>query len=491
MTSPSVPAAAVRRSRPPASGVGRLAFGAVLVAVGLLVVNAAVLYAVLDRVDGWIFGVQVILTLLLLVAVLLHIRQLARDRRRFALSTILADLASEPSGVEATAHAALTALIANDVATVGLVALADDDSEEEMRPIAVDGYPSSWLVTATPRALPGRHAPVETGRDQDNHPWVAAARPSVGGSAYVARVPLHSAGQAIGLLLLVGTTQRALRDETLLDRLGTQLATALDHAAMYEAAYEREQQLEALEQRRREFIGALAHEVRTPLTSIQAFADLLQLQPAPMDETAEQLVTSLNQGVQRLNMLVNDLLDLGQSEAAGFTVNPAPVELPPLLAEVETLLRPAFLLREQSLSMEIGEGATTVEADRERLEQVLLNLLSNAHRYTPQGGSISVRTLAVEGQVRIEVDDSGEGIAEPLRERIFDPYYRVDRTDGTVHGSGLGLAVARQLLELQGGRVWVEDAPARGARFCVELPAAERAHPPTDPPGADDDQPGG
>ncbi len=475
MTSSTAPARVARESRPPASGGRKLAVGAVLVAIGVLVVNGAVLYAVLDRIDIGIFAVQVLLTLLLLVAALLHIRQLTRDRRRFALSTILADLASEPSGIEVTAQEALATLLANDVAEAGVIALADDDSEEEMRAVAADGYPANWLADARPRALPARGATVSVGRDQDEHPWISVLTPSIGARPWVAHIPLHSGGNAIGLLLLSGRREGVLEDETLLERLGAQLATALDHAAMYEASYEREQRLEALDQARREFIGALAHEVRTPLTSIQAFADLLQLQPMAMDETAEQLVNSLNQGVQRLNLLVNDLLDLGQSESAGFTVTPTAVELPALFAEIETLLRPAYLLREQTLSVEIGENGAAVEADRQRLEQVLLNLLSNAHRYTPPGGAIALRTAATAGRVRIEVDDSGDGIPETLRERIFDPYYRVDRNDGTVHGSGLGLAVARRLIELQSGRIWVEDAPDGGARFCVELPRAAGA----------------
>lgn len=485
MTSSSDQSGLARVARPPASGGARLTIGAIVVAIVVLVVNGAVLYAVLDRVDVGIFAVQVLITLLLLIPVLLHIRQLIRDRTRFALGTILADLAAEPSGIQSTAQEALDALLQNGVAEAGLIALADDDSEQEMQIVAADGYPANWLASAPPRALPARGALVESGRDQDAHPWVGALTDSFGAYPWVARIPLTSAENPIGLLLLAGRHQRVLEDHTLLERLGAQLATALDLAAMYEASYQREQRLEALDEQRRQFIGALAHEVRTPLTSIQAFADLLQLQPMAMDETAEQLVNSLDQGVQRLNLLVNDLLDLGQSESAGFTVTPAPVELSPLFDELETLLRPAYLLREQTISFEIGEDSALVEADRQRLEQVLLNLLSNAHRYTPLGGTVTLRTTASDGTVRIEVEDSGDGVPEDLRERVFDPYYRVDRNDGTVHGSGLGLAVARQLIELQSGRIWVEDAATGGARFCVELPRAASTPRPDDAANAD------
>ena len=470
MTSPPLSPRAEEPARSPSGSGLRLAALAILVALGLLVLNGALLFAALERGDAvGIFAVEAVITLSLLGAALLHIRQLTKERRRYALGTVLGDLSSAPSDIESTARQALTVLIAHRVADAGAVALAGDDSEE-MRPVAAHGYPGGWIAGAPPRALPARGADVETGQDQHAHPWVSPIADGLGDHPWVARIPLLSGGNPIGLLLLAGRQRGPLNDHTLLARFGAQLATALDHAAMYEASYDREQGLEALDRRRRDFIAALAHELRTPLTSIQAFSDLLQLQPMAMDETAEQLVDSLNQGVQRLNFLVDDLLDLGQSESTGFTVTPTLVDLPALFGSAETLLRPAYLLRQQSLSIEIGEGGHAVLADRQRLEQVLLGLLSNANRYTPPGGTVAARSVAAEGNVRIEVDDSGEGVPEGLRKRIFDPYYRVDRDDATVHGSGLGLAVARQLIELQSGRIWVEQSPAGGARFCVELP---------------------
>ena len=368
-------------------------------------------------------------------------------------------------------------LIANGVAETGLIALANEDSEEEMRSVATQSYPAGWETNARPRALPARTADVETGRDQDQHPWVVPIVANLGEHPWVARIPLRSGSVPIGLLVLAGRRRGVLDDQTLLVRLGAQLATAFDHAAMYEASYARETSLASLDRQRRDFIAALAHEIRTPLSSIQAFAELLQLQPASMDETAEQLVSSLNQGVQRLKLLINDLLDLGQSESVGFAVSPVTVELAPLFAEIEGLLRPAYLLSEQSFAVEIGDGAALVLADKQRLEQVLFNLVSNANRYTPFAGAVLVRTIATENGVRIEVDDSGEGIPSELRECIFDPYYRVDRDDAMVHGSGLGLAVARQLIELQSGRIWDEESSSGGARFCIELPQSPSSSP--------------
>ena len=451
----------------------RLTIGTVLATLVVIIANIAVHWAVLGEVDPRIASFQLLSGALVLIAVLVHLRQLRRERWRHALSTLISDLSASPSGIEATAERALQVLTAGGVAQAGLVALADDGAEE-MRPIASLGYPDRWAEDATPRVLPGDHDTIDSSRGLAGHPWVEPVAESLGGWPWVARVPLTSGSVSIGQLMLAARRAGPLADHLLLERFGAQLSTALDHAAMYEAAYRREQELEDLDRRRREFIGSLAHEVRTPLTSIQAFSELLQLQEAVMDETAEQLVSSLEHGVQRLNLLVSDLLDLGQSEGTGFTVQPEPTGLRALLDEVETLLRPAYLLREQRLSIDVSDDAATVLADPGRLEQVMLNLLSNANRYTPAAGSVSVRTAAATGgRVRIEVDDSGPGIPADQRDQIFDPYFRIDRNDQPpVPGSGLGLAVARQLVELQAGRIWVQETEGGGSRFCVELPAA-------------------
>lgn len=453
----------------------RLTLVVVFATIVVVAANVAVYYAVTDGIDSRILSFQMLSAVLVLIAILAHLRQLQQERWRHALSTLISDLSASPSGIEATAERALLVLTTGGVAQAGLVALAADGTEE-MRPIATLGYPDRWADDAAPRVLPGDHDTIDSSRGLAGHPWVEPVAESLGGWPWVARVPLTSGGDAIGQLMLASKRAGPLANHTLLKRFGAQLSTALDHAAMYEAAYRREQELEELDQRRREFIGALAHEVRTPLTSIQAFSDLLQLQQAVMDETAEQLVSSLEHGVQRLNLLVSDLLELGQSEGAGFTVKPEATELHARLAEVETLLRPAYLLREQELSIDVADDATTVLADPARLEQVLLNLLSNANRYTPPKGTVSARTRAAKGgRIRIEIEDSGPGIPADQREHIFDAYFRVDRGDQPpVPGSGLGLAIARQLVELQGGRIWAEDCEGGGSRFCIELPAVPR-----------------
>ena len=219
----------------------------------------------------------------------------------------------------------------------------------------------------------------------------------------------------------------------------------------------------------REFLYAIAHELRTPLTSIQAFTDLLSERPVP----APQLVDSLARGVERLGTLVDDLLELGRSEERSERVELVALDVLAVLRRAEAILRPAFVQREQSLTMELPALPVLAHADAAALEQLLLNVLSNANRHTPREGAVAVRVTRTAELVRIEVQDSGPGIAVEDRERIFEPFYRVQRPGvPAVPGSGLGLAIARRCVELQGGRIAVDDAPGGGSRFRVELASA-------------------
>ena len=289
---------------------------------------------------------------------------------------------------------------------------------------------------------------------------------------WVARVALTRGGDVIGLMLLVARRAGAMHDPAVLPTIGGQLSAALDHAALYEAAYRRERDLEEQDQRRREFMAAIAHEIRTPLTSIQAFAELLQIEAGGLEGSAGELVTSLTQGVGRLNRLVSDLIDLGRAGEQQYELRPAEVDVRELLVAAQTLLLPVFLVREQALTLDLPEQPLRAVLDPRHLEQVVLSVLSNANRHAPPRSEVLLRAYRTEeGSLRVDVEDSGPGIAREERERIFEPYYRVRRPDGTaMPGSGLGLAVARRLLDQQGGRIWVEDSGSGvGVRFCIEV----------------------
>jgi len=456
----------------------RLRLAVLVVALSAASAHLAITLARDQELDLAIVAVDGGLAVLLLAATYAHLRALTRERQRHAFAMTLIDLTLQPRHVHDAAGRALMLIIESGLAETGLIAIAETGAPE-MEPIAASGYPEGWVDTAPALPLPARDADPSLARHRrEPHPWVDPLLVPLGARPWIATVPLVSHDEPIGLVLLAARRPGAMADRAMLRLVQAPLVAALHHGELFEATYQRERDLEDQATRHREFLAAMAHEVRTPLSSIRAFVDLLTIDGvavagAPGGPRSE-LVGSLTRGVERLSQLINDLLDVGEVHDSALRVTPALIDVGETLRLAETVLRPAFMLREQSLSLELPETPMYAVADRRHLEQVMLNLLSNANRHTPKCGRIAVRAGPGEsGYARIEVEDSGPGIEPTDRRRIFEPYYRVQRPGArSVPGSGLGLAVARRLTQLQGGRIWVEDAPDGGARFCVELRAA-------------------
>ncbi len=449
----------------------------ILALVGGIVVagvHLAVTYVVLDRFEPLLLAADAGILLLVLAPAAWYISSVTDERQRHAAQIVLLDVVAEPHNIGDAARGALAALVRHEIAQAGVIALADEQSDAQ-RILAAIGYPEGWAKTA-PLVRYNNGPEPNARRDRGEvHPWVAPLGTALGKRPWVARIPITSNGDLIGLLLLVSKKAGVVRDPVVLSTIAAQVGAALDHGALYEASYQRERDLEGQDQRRREFMGALSHEIRTPLMSIQAFADLLRIDNESMDSGADELVASLTFSVERLNRLVTDLIDLGRSGGQEFEVRLGEVDAVEALRNAEALMRPALMLREQTVIGDVPEAPLYVVADPHRLEQVILAILSNANRHAPPASDIVLRAVRTpEGRVRLEIRDYGDGIAREDRERIFEAYYRVRGPGGeSVPGSGLGLAVARRLIEAQGGRVWVdapEDGP--GARFCIELRAA-------------------
>ncbi len=452
---------------------GTILWFATLILVFVLAgTHLAVSYALVGEFDPRFALADAGMAALFFVPAAWYIGSLTDERQRHAGQELLLRVLQEPRNIRDTATEALTLLVSAGVGQAGVIAVADEE-DEVLRVVAAAGYPEGWVLRASPLHLVGSGQPVVR-REEDPPPWVAPLGNTFGKRPWVARIPLVRSDNVIGLVILVARREGVLQDTSVLAAIADQLSAALEHAALYEAAYRRELDLEGQDQRRREFIAAISHEIRTPLTSIQAFAELLLLDRGSMDAGAESLVTSLTLGVGRLNSLVADLIDLGRAGRQAHEVHTTELDVVELLRSADAVLRPAFLLREQSLVLEVPEHPLHAVADQRLLEQVVMSLLSNANRHAPPGGSVVLRARPTgDGHVRLEVEDSGPGIPPEERERIFEPYYRVPRTDGAgVPGSGLGLAVARQLIDQQDGRIWVESAEHGGACFMVEVRAS-------------------
>jgi signal transduction histidine kinase len=484
---PSGGEAEARAARRPLAWTLRL--GALALTALVLAAHLGAALAFDDGLDARLLAADGAIVAVVAVVLLLAVERGIRERRRQAVIRALLGALTEPRPIDRTAHELARALVATRMADAALVSvtLAETRAGGQMLPVAAAGYPEGWLAAAAAAALPpvaevelASAAPAGARRDAGAHPWLAPLMPRLGRRPRVAALPLVRGDELLGTLLLAARRGRLLRDDALRSVVASLAAAALDQARLHHAAEERLRALEQQEERRREFMSAISHEIRTPLTSIRAFAELLTQglgRGAPRSAGAEAgqeaLLASLSHGVERLGELVNDLIDLGRgAEAQRLAI--APLDVRGALRSAESVLRPAVMLRGQSLALELPERPLSALADAGALEQLVMNLLSNANRHTPAGGSIVVRAADAGARVRLEIEDSGPGVLPADRVRIFEPYYRVERRGvAPVPGSGLGLAVARRLAELQGGRVWVTEARSgSGACFCVELDAS-------------------
>ncbi|MDQ7828706.1 MAG: ATP-binding protein [Armatimonadota bacterium] len=227
-------------------------------------------------------------------------------------------------------------------------------------------------------------------------------------------------------------------------------------------------ELRRSERLRRELTANVSHELRTPLTSIKGFAETL-LAGAMRDEaTARRFLEIIDAEANRLVKLVDDLMDLSRLEARGAALELAPVDLPALVEETVTRLRP--LAGSRRLEVHPGTGSVTVLGDRDRLAQVLTNLIDNAIKFTPEPGRVEVAWRRQDGTVVLTVRDTGQGIPPADLPHIFERFYKANRSRSAATGSGLGLAIARHIVEAHGGRITVQSREGAGTTFTVVLP---------------------
>ena len=229
--------------------------------------------------------------------------------------------------------------------------------------------------------------------------------------------------------------------------------------------------LEGTERRRLQLVGDVAHELRTPLTTVDGYLEGLQDGFVQPSERTWQL---LRGETARLSHLVDDLQELWRAEARQLPISLTVLQVPSILESLVGRFSIAAGDRGVGLHLEVPDPALAVRADRDRLAQVLDNLLSNALRYSPAGGRVIVAGRRTGDGVQLSVTDEGPGLTVEQRERVFDRFYRVDPSRSrALGGSGIGLAIARALIDAMGGRIWVEsDGEGRGSTFRIELPPA-------------------
>jgi histidine kinase len=229
--------------------------------------------------------------------------------------------------------------------------------------------------------------------------------------------------------------------------------------------------LEQTEAMRRDLIANVAHELRTPLASIKGYMEGMIDGVLPAEPNTYQ---QIYQEADRLQRLVNDLQELSRVEAGAFELKRRPLLVGPLLQQSAARLRPQFEEKDVTLSLSIPTDLPPVQADEDRLNQVLLNLLGNALQYTPSGGTVTVSAKTHNQELLITVSDTGLGISAEHLPHLFNRFYRVDKSRSRAGGgSGIGLTIAKHLVEAHGGHIWAaSEGEGAGSTFSFSLPLA-------------------
>jgi PAS domain S-box-containing protein len=234
---------------------------------------------------------------------------------------------------------------------------------------------------------------------------------------------------------------------------------------------------EAANRAKSEFLSRMSHELRTPMNAILGFAQLLEMShKEPLSVSQQERVKQIVKGGQHLLDLINEILDISRIEANRMQISPEPVSLRDIIHEVLDLTAPLAVKRQIQVVTRLSnlDDNPFVMADRQRFKQVLLNLLGNAVKYNYDGGSVMITSEPITAdQWRISVNDTGPGIAKENLERLFTPFERLNADQPNVEGTGLGLVLAKRLVELMHGQIGVESTLGRGSTFWIELPATE------------------
>ncbi|MFN8892177.1 MAG: sensor histidine kinase, partial [Betaproteobacteria bacterium] len=240
------------------------------------------------------------------------------------------------------------------------------------------------------------------------------------------------------------------------------------------ALRQRNEQLESLDRLKDDFMGSVTHELRTPLTSIRALGELMRDEPGMPEAQRQRFVGIVVDESERLSRLVNQVLDLAKIEAGQADWRPERLDVVPLLARAAQAADGLFRARRAELRVDAPARAPAVEADADRLLQLLINLLANAARFVPEGrGRVVLRLVVAARTLTIEVQDNGPGVPLAEQATVFEKFRQAGGPRERAGGTGLGLPISRRIVEHFGGRLWLASRPGEGATFGVELPRAD------------------
>ena len=252
-----------------------------------------------------------------------------------------------------------------------------------------------------------------------------------------------------------------------------QAAMAVNQVKLVQLLQEQRAELAVASRHKSEFLASMSHELRTPLNAVLGFSEvLLEQMFGSINERQEEYLRDIHGSGQHLLELLNEILDLSKVEAGRMEIEYSTFELATLIDDAVALVRERALAHAIDLRAEIGTGVQTVYADRLRLKQVLVNLVSNAVKFTGDGGTITIRAKRDGPELAITVTDTGVGVATEDTERIFESFQQGGRGAASEEGTGLGLTLSRRIVELLGGRMWLDSEVGVGSTFGFSLRVA-------------------
>ena len=414
-----------------------------------------------------------------------------------ATSEILRVIASSPTDIQPVLNAVVESAARLCNATDGLIARVDGDI---LIP-AVAKYGSMPVPEArrlsygTPigRAIIDREtvhvhdlkAEVET---EFPH---SKPRQAISGVRTLLTTPLLPKGRPFGAIVIRRMEVRPFSAEQieLLRTFADQAVIAIENVGLFQEIQEKSRQLESanerlkeLDQLKSDFVSNVSHELRTPLTAIKGAVDLLLREvPGPLNENQTHHLSRVRSNTQQLAGLINDLLDLSKIEEGKIELDAGRVSLGGLLHEVMETVKPMAAEKPVLLEVDVPMPSVLVWADRDKVTQVLMNLIGNAIKFTPSDGRVGISTANdCSGWVRVSIRDTGLGIPASEQEKIFEKFYQVTKDAGPKpKGTGLGLAISKSLVEMHGGKIWVESEEDRGSTFSFTLPVWSSQHLPS------------
>jgi PAS domain S-box-containing protein len=364
------------------------------------------------------------------------------------------------------------------VDTVAIVLLTPDGRELEVRAaVGLEEAVRQGLRFPAERGLAGRTLRERRAIVVDDLSTVELASPILRerGIRSMIAVPLRIDGRSLGVLHVGTLERRRFREEeaTLLQLIADRVAVAIDHARVYDEERRAREDAQRAVRAREELLAVVSHDLRNALNTILLGARAAERRASEAADAAlSRNVEVIARAADQMSRLIRDLLDSAKIEAEGLSLRSQPESVRALVHAARDAARPLAEEKAVRLEADVAPELPAVRCDRERVLQVLSNLLGNAVKFTPEGGGVAVRAVGREGaSVVLAVEDTGPGIAPDVLPRIFERRWRADPT--SPEGSGLGLYIAKGIVEAHGGRMWAESRVGEGSRFLFTLPIAE------------------